>query len=273
MMEEERFSGIARLYGTEALKRFQQSHVCVVGIGGVGSWVVESLARSGIGNITMVDLDEICITNINRQLHAMDGEIGQQKTAAMAKRIHAINPHCNVTCHETFFSERNANVILDSQFDYVIDAIDQVKAKCLLLAGCHDRNIPVICSGAAGGLTDPTQIRIDDLSKSYNDALLNQVRKKLRSQYGFPAGTDLKRKIKGRKFGIPCIFSSESPVYPQCDGSVSKIRPENNKNDTLSSSAIGQRLNCASGYGSVTHMTATVGLFATSQCLRSLAHS
>lgn len=260
-----RFSGIARLYGEAALEKFHNAHVCVVGIGGVGSWCVESLARSGIGQITMIDLDEICVTNINRQLHAMDGEIGRQKTAAMASRITAINPDCQITCLETFFGVRNADEILDQQFDFVIDAIDHVKAKCQLLAGCHQRNIPVIACGGAGGLTDPTQIQISDLSKSYNDALLNQVRKNLRSNYGFPAGADAKRKIKAKKFGIDCVFSSESPVFLQCDGSVSPQRPP------AGESSGGTRLNCASGFGSITHMTATVGLFATSRCLKTLA--
>jgi len=271
-MPTSRFSGIARLYGDSALKQFQNSHVCVVGIGGVGSWSVESLARSGVGQITMIDLDEICITNINRQLHAMDGEIGRQKTAAMASRIKAINPDCQVNCLETFFSKRNADEILDTRFDYVIDAIDQVNAKCLLLAGCHQRKIPVIACGGAGGLTDPTQIKIDDLSRSHNDALLNQVRKNLRSNYGFPIGTDLKRKIKGKKFGIECVFSSESPVFPQCDGSVSPKRPQNTEStNSEEKSRTSTRLNCASGFGSITHMTATVGLFATSRCLTALA--
>lgn len=262
-----RFSGIARLYGEAALQKFHQAHVCVIGIGGVGSWTVESLARSGVGRITMVDLDEICITNINRQLHAMDGEIGRQKTAAMASRIHAINPDCQVNCLETFFSERNADKILSLDFDFLVDAIDHAKAKSLLLASCHQRGIPVVACGGAGGLTDPSRIQINDLSRCYNDALLNQVRRKLRSRYGFPAGADPKKKIKAKKFGIDCIFSSESPVYPQCDGSVSPQRPA--AQDTTG----GNRLNCASGFGSITHMTATVGLFATSHCLNTLAKS
>ena len=261
-----RFGGIARLYGEIALENFKNAHVCVVGIGGVGSWSVESLARSGIGHITMVDLDEICLTNINRQLHAMDGEIGRQKTAAMASRIQAINPNCKITCLETFFTERNAGEILDTGFDYVIDAIDQSLPKSLLLASCHQRSIPVISCGGAGGLTDPTQIQIDDLSRSFNDPLLLQVRKDLRNHYGFPQGADKKRKIKRKKFGIECIFSSESPVYPQCDGSVSPQRPVADKSSA-------GRLNCASGFGSITHMTATVGLYATSRCLKALANS
>jgi len=217
----------------------------------------------------MIDLDEICVTNINRQLHAMDGEIGRQKTTAMMSRVTPINPDCQIRCLETLFSEKNSDKILDSGFDYVIDAIDHIKAKTHLLAGCRQRKIPVIACGAAGGLTDPTKIRIDDLSRAFNDSLLNLVRKKLRNQYGFPAGTDLKRKIKGKKFGVDCIFSSESPVFPQCDGSVSTKRPE--KINAEGQKSASTRLNCASGLGSVTHMTAAVGLFATSRCLQKLA--
>ena len=259
-----RFGGIERLYGKKAMDKFQRSHVCVVGIGGVGSWIVEALARSGIGHITMIDLDEICITNINRQLHAMDGEIGRQKTAAMATRIEAINPDCNVTTHEAFFSHRNADEILDLGYDYVIDAIDQVHSKALLLDGCHKRKIPVISCGGAGGLRDPSKIKIDDISRCYNDGLMNHVRKNLRSKYGFPVGTDLVKKIKGKKFYIDCIFSSESPVYQQCDGEVSTERPKSRaEGDT--------RLNCVSGFGSITHMTATFGFFAVSRCLEKLS--
>lgn len=260
----DRFGGIERLYGKQAAQRFRNAHVCIVGIGGVGSWVVEALARSGIGHITMIDLDEICLSNINRQLHAMDGEIGRQKTAAMAERVAAINPACEITCLESFFTARNADEILDTSFDYVIDAIDRVKEKCLLIAGCRQRDIPIITCGAAGGRRDPSQIRIDDLSRSYNDALLNQTRKDLRSDHGFHAGADPKLKIKARKFGIDAIFSPETSVFPQCDGEVSEKRPaETTGADT--------RLNCASGFGSITHITATFGFFAVSRCLERLA--
>ena len=258
----ERFGGIARLYGDAGLDKFSHSHVCVVGIGGVGSWIVESLARSGIGAITMVDLDEICVSNINRQLHAMDGEIGRQKTTAMAQRIKSINPSCRVECIESFFTARNADSILDHGFDYVIDAIDRVKEKSLLLAGCHQRNTPVFCCGGAGGLRDPSQIICDDLSRAYNDALLNQTRRQLRAQYGFPAGAEKKR--KARKFGISCVFSAEPPVFPTCDGRVSlqKTKDENGENP---------RLNCVSGFGSITHITATFGMFAVAKCLDQLS--
>jgi len=260
----DRFGGIQRLYGKTSMEKFKRAHVCVVGIGGVGSWSVEALARSGIGQITMVDLDEICISNVNRQLHAMDGQIGRQKTSSMASRVHAINPECQVVCRETFFSERNADEILDSKFDYVIDAIDHVRAKALLLAGCKQRNIPVISCGGAGGLRDPAEIRVDDISRCHNDSLINKVRKELRSQYGFPAGADPRKKIKGRKFGIECVFSKESPVFEQCDGEVAPHKPTKEQNQPT-------KLNCVSGFGSITHVTATFGLFAVSRCLANLS--
>ncbi|BDS08324.1 tRNA cyclic N6-threonylcarbamoyladenosine(37) synthase TcdA [Oceaniferula spumae] len=259
-----RFGGIERLYGKSAMEKFHRAHVCVVGIGGVGSWAVEALARSGIGKITMIDLDEICITNINRQLHAMDGEIGRQKTAAMASRINAIHPECEVVCLEAFFSKRNADEVLDQGFDFVIDAIDQVQSKALLLDGCHKRGIPVISCGGAGGLRDPSLIKTDDIARCHNDSLMNHVRTNLRKKYGYPAGPDptIKRKLK--LFGIDCIFSSERPVYQQCDGEVSEQRPK-------SQDGASNRIDCTSGFGSSTHMTATIGFFAVSRCLSVLS--
>jgi len=253
----ERFGGIARLYGEQALENFQNSHVCVVGIGGVGSWSVEALARSGVGAITMIDLDEICITNINRQLHAMDGQIGKQKSDAMKERVIAINPDCKITCEYTFYSTKNAESLLDKNFDYLIDAIDRVISKTHLIASCKKREIPVVVCGGTGGLTDPTKIEVKDMAKIHNDALLKQVRTDLRKHHGFPKANN----YQAKKFGVECIFSSETPVFPTCEGGVSEQRSE--QQDT--------RLNCSSGFGSITHMTATVGLFAAQRCLAHLA--
>lgn len=264
----DRFGGIERLYGISAMEKFRAAHVCVIGIGGIGSWAVEALARSGVGKITMIDLDEICITNVNRQLHAMDGQIGKQKTAAMAERVTAINPDCQLTIVEAFFSQRNAEDILDQGFDYLIDSIDQVHSKALLLDGCRKRNIPVISCGGAGGLRDPSLIKVDDLSRSYRDPLLHKVRVDLRKRYGFPVGTDPVKKIKGRKFYIDCIFSSESPVYQDCSGEVTTQKPA----PTIDGNSKGQtKLNCTVGLGSSTHMTATFGFIAVSRCLATLA--
>ena len=161
-----RFGGIARLYGKAAFGRFLSSRVAVVGVGGVGSWAVESLARSGIGHLTLVDLDEICVTNVNRQLHAVDGQIGRQKTEVMAERARAIHPGAQVEVVPRFFTEHSAAEILTSGFDAVIDAIDTTRHKALLLAECHRRGIFAVTCGGAGGRRDPTRIRVADLAHS-----------------------------------------------------------------------------------------------------------
>ncbi|MGJ8655664.1 MAG: tRNA threonylcarbamoyladenosine dehydratase [Akkermansiaceae bacterium] len=250
----DRFGGIARLYGTPALEKFTQSHVAVIGIGGVGSWAAESLARSGIGKITMVDLDEVCVTNINRQLHAMDGEIGKQKTDAMAERIRLINPECDVICEQTFFNEKTADRLLSSGYDFVIDAIDLMMQKTFLIADCTRRNIPVVTCGGAGGKIDPTRIRVADISKVTRDALIHKVRTRLRCKFGFPKAVN----YKAPKFNIEAIFFDEPAVFPAAE-----------ECDTDQSNSM--RLNCASGFGSVTHMTATLGLFAAQRALNHLA--
>lgn len=255
-----RFSGISRLYGQRALQRFTEAKVAIVGIGGVGSWTVEALARSGVGHLTLIDLDEICLSNVNRQLHAMDGQIGRLKTSAMAERIRAINPEAQIDEKQTFYSEKNSDVLLESGFDVVIDAIDAVRQKCLLIAECKKRGIPVVTCGAAGGRRDPAKILVADLAHSTGDALLLQTRKNLRSHHGFPKAPT-GRKIK--KFGVTAVYSSEAPVYPQCDGSVGCEKPEGSN----------LRLNCDSGYGTATPVTATFGLIAAAQALEILAKS
>lgn len=252
-----RFGGIARLYGAAALERFCAARVAVIGIGGVGSWTVEALARSGIGHLTLVDLDEICVTNVNRQLHAMDGQIGKQKTEAMAERVRAISPECEVVILPTFFGEKNAAEILDRGFDAVVDAIDSVRQKSLLLAECRRREIPVVTCGAAGGRRDPARIRVADLAHTIHDALLMQVRKQLRAKHGFPKASTGK---KAKKFGIEAVFTEEQAVFPQGDGSVSCEKPEGSN----------LRLSCESGYGTAAPVTATFGLIAASRILEYL---
>lgn len=252
----QRFGGIARLYGQAALARFTTARVAIIGIGGVGSWAAEALARSGIGSLTLVDLDELCITNTNRQIHALEGSIGHPKARTMAERIQAINPEARVRAVEAFFSERNATDLLADRFDAVVDAIDVMLPKCHLLAACHARGIPVVTCGAAGGRRDPSLIRTADLAKTHNDALLQQVRRNLRAEHGFPKGGS-----KPKRFGIPAVFSPERPHYPQCDGSVSPDRPED----------IPAGIRCDAGYGTVTHITATFGFFAASWVLEHLA--
>lgn len=252
----DRFGGVARLYGVKALTKFSTSHVAVIGIGGVGSWAAEALARSGIGKITMVDLDEVCVTNINRQLHAMDGEIGKQKTDAMAERIKLINPQCQVTCEQTFYNEKTSDKLLAPDYDFVIDAIDLMMQKALLIAECKKRNIPIVSCGGAGGKVDPSTIRVADIAKVTRDALLHKVRTRLRCHFGFPKATNK----KAPKFNVEAIYYDEPAIFPspeECD-----TEPSNS-----------MRLNCASGFGSITHMTATLGLFAAQRALNQLSKS
>lgn len=253
-----RFGGVARLYGQAALEKFHSSRVAVIGVGGVGSWAVESLARSGIGHITMVDLDEICITNVNRQLHAMDGQIGRQKTEAMADRATAIHPGCEVVIVPKFFNEKSATEILDAGFDAVIDAIDYARHKSLLAAECHRRKIYAVTCGGAGGRRDPTRIRVTDLAHSGMDPLLLQLRRGLRNDYGFPKTP---RHHEPILFGIDAVYSDEAPWYSHCGGTVSKEVPEE----------VALRLNCASGFGSATHIIASFGLIAAGRVLDHLA--
>ncbi len=246
---KDRFGGIGRLYGERVLERFLGARVVVVGIGGVGSWVVEALARSGVGGIRMVDLDEICVTNVNRQLHAMDGQIGRQKTAAMAERVRAIHPGCEVEVVENFFNERTMEEVLGGQVDGVVDAIDSMKHKALLLAECRRRGLPVVTCGGAGGKRDATRIVVRDLAFSGKDALLHQLRKRLRKEHGF-AGVEMGSKPEA--MGIVAVYSDEVPVYPSGDGEVSCERPE----------GADMRLSCETGYGTVAHVTGAFGLVA-----------
>lgn len=246
-----RFGGIGRLYSPEALEAFRAAHVCIVGIGGVGSWVVEALARSGVGKLTLVDLDDICESNVNRQIHALDGAIGEPKIEAMAKRCRAINPECVVRTEHTFLTEKNAAELLDGNFDYVVDAIDSSTHKVALIVACRRLNVPVLTVGGAGGRVDPTMIQLADLSRSFNDPLLQRVRKLLRQQHRFPRNTK-------RKFNVPCVFSPETPKYPElCD--IDEDEPRS------------VRLDCEAGYGAATHLTGTFGFFAVSAVLAHLA--
>ena len=250
----DRLSGIARLYGHTAFERFQSARVMVVGIGGVGSWAAESLARSGIGTLILVDPDDLCITNTNRQIHAIDGTYGKPKAHVMADRLKSIQPEIEIIEHTRFYSESSAGEILDPAPDAVIDAIDSLRAKCHLLAECHQRKIPVIASGAAGGRRDTTRIRVADLAHTSKDSLLAATRKKLRNDYQFPKAPE-----RGAvpDFGIEAVYSEETPVYPTCDGEVSQDRPEE----------LPGGLRCDAGYGSATHVTATFGLAAAGRVL------
>ncbi len=257
-----RFGGVARLYGQSSLDAFAAARVAVVGIGGVGTWTVECLARSGIGHLTLVDLDEICVTNVNRQIHALDGQIGMQKAEAMAARARAIHPACQVDVIPAFFNERTADEILTRGFDVVVDAIDTLRHKALLVAECHARKIAVITCGAAGGRRDPTRIRTADLSVSGGDPLLHSLRRKLRREHGFPP---IPMGSKPSQMGIQAVFSDEPQVFPDGGGGVSCERGD--------ASATGPMLGCDAGYGSAAHVTGCFGMIAAGVVLDQLAAS
>jgi tRNA threonylcarbamoyladenosine dehydratase len=256
---ERRFGGIARLYGSAALRRFRNAHVCVIGVGGVGSWVVEALARSAVGRITMVDLDNIAESNVNRQLHALSDTLGMAKVTALQRRIAQINPYCDVTEIEEFITPDNLDEMIGARaYDYVIDAIDDVKAKVALIAYCRKNQIRLITIGGAGGQTDPTMIEVRDLCRTEQEPLLAKVRKRLRTQHGFPRGTK-------NKFGIDAVFSTEPLRFPETpEACVVDASGE------LDEAAGITGLNCA-GFGSAMVVTASFGLVAAAHVLRRLA--
>jgi tRNA threonylcarbamoyladenosine dehydratase len=248
-----RFGGIDRLFGTDGTQRLRGAHVCVVGIGGVGSWAVEALARSGIGQLTLVDMDDVCISNVNRQLHALTGEFGKPKVEVMAGRVRRIHPECQIHARQEFFLRSNAEAILSGNYDYVFDAMDRVSMKALLIALCCEKKVPVITAGAAGGRRDPAAIEVADLAFASNDRLLRQVRKELRAQHGFSQAD--------KSFGVECVFSREPVVYSRRDGAVSCER-----GDTTDF-----RIDCSTGFGTASFVTGTFGLIAASRIVRNIA--
>ena len=247
---ERRFGGVRRLYGAEVLTRFQNAHVAVIGIGGVGSWAVEALARSAIGRLTLIDLDMVAESNVNRQIHALGDVFGKAKTTAIAERVHAINPACVVHEIEDFVTPENVSEMLDRGFDYVIDAIDQVRTKVAMIAWCTAHGLPIVTAGGAGGQMDPTRILVDDLARTIQDPLLSKVRAKLRKEHGF--SRDPKK-----KFGVRAVYSTE-PIQAPASGASCDTPPS------------GTGLNCA-GYGSAVCVTAPFGFFAANEALLHLA--
>ncbi len=248
----ERFSGIVRLYGVAAAERIRRAHVAVVGVGGVGSWTAEALARTGVRALTLIDLDDVCISNANRQLHALDGEVGKAKVDVMAERIRRIHPGCDVRPVADFFVAETADTLLTGDFDVVVDAIDNPRHKCLLLARCRERGQAVVTVGAAGGRRDPSLIRTADLAEATHDGLLRRVRRRLRDEHGFP---------RDGAYGIGAVFSTEAAWYPTADGEVCLEGP---KDAAL-------RLDCQSGYGTASFATGAFGLAAASLAIQRIA--
>jgi tRNA A37 threonylcarbamoyladenosine dehydratase len=248
-----RFEGVRLLYGEAAFRRFRKAHVCVVGVGGVGSWAVEALARSGIGKLTLVDPDSVIPSNMNRQIQAMQGTLDRRKITVLTERIREINPACRVAEMPEKVTLENPDALFGNQdFDHVIDAIDDMFAKTALIAWCHENGVPLVTVGGAGGQTDPTRIAVCDLCRTEQEPLLARVRKRLRQKYGFPRGT--------RPFGIDAVYSSEPLKYP--DG-VAAVLPDMQEGRLAQPGSL--------RFGTSVTVTATFGMTAASVVLRRLA--
>jgi tRNA A37 threonylcarbamoyladenosine dehydratase len=242
---DRRFNGINRLYGDRAFAAFAGARVAVVGIGGVGSWAVEALARSGVGTLMLVDMDVLVASNVNRQLPALTEAFGRGKIDAMAERVRGINPRVVLELVDDFLTPENVTTLLADKPDVVLDCTDDVKAKLALILHCRFNKIPLIVAGAAGGKIDPLKIRVDDLSRTQQDPLLAKIRRRLRKEYGIC-------KDEKEKFGVTCVYSTENPRQPEgvC--------------------VTGGGLHC-DGYGSTTVVTASVALTAVAEALKKLA--
>lgn len=253
-MFEEKFGRLARVYGDQMMAVMRSSHICIVGIGGVGSWAAEALARNGVGRLTLVDADTISNSNMNRQVHTLDSTIGQLKTEVMKQRILQINPECEVHCIEQFIDDDNLRDILERGYDGVIDAIDVIKYKAAIIYCCRRNKLPVVTTGGAGGLVDPTRIEIRDLTRTWNDPLAATVRSRLRHKYGYTRNAKY-------TFGVPCVFSSEQQRYPDENGQPGYCKP----------SVAGLSLDCHYGYGSTVIVTASFGFAAAGNIIEQVA--
>jgi tRNA threonylcarbamoyladenosine dehydratase len=246
VVDRDRFGGIERLYGVGCLERLQQARATIIGVGGVGSWTVEALARTGVGKFRLIDLDDICVTNTNRQLPALTGTVGRSKVEVLAERVRLINPQAEIEAITEFFLPSSSERLSAAHTDVVIDAVDRMSIKALIIASYQSRGVPVVTVGSAGGKKDPTMIRRADLGRAGSDELLRQVRKRLRREHGYAGG-------EGVHFGVPAIFSAEPVIYPQADGQCSYERPPG---DTS------LRMDCASGYGAACAVTGAFGFAA-----------
>lgn len=251
---EERFGSLARVYGRDELQRLHDAHVCVVGIGGVGSWAVEALARTGVGRLTLVDGDNISRSNMNRQCHTLESTIGQMKTQVMKQRVLDINPDCVCQTEWQYINDENIFALLKPEsgqvFDCVIDAIDRIRYKALMIYFCKRNKLPIVTTGGAGGLVDPTKIEVKDLTRTWNDPLAASVRLTLRQQHNFTRNPK-------RSFGVPCVYSTEQQRYPDREGNVGHQKP----------GVAGLSLDCSFGYGSVVSVTATFGFIAAAKAI------
>lgn len=263
---DRRFGALSRLYGPEAPSRIRNAHVAVAGLGGVGSWTVEALARCGVGALTLIDLDHIAESNVNRQIHALSSTLGQSKVDAMAERVLAINPKCRLTRVDDFVSPENVGEVLPGPYTVIIDCTDQAAAKIAMILHARALGVPMLLCGGAGGKTDPLALRAGDLSAAVNDALLSKLRNKLRREHGFPRASDKNGKALKRvpKMGIHALWFDQPAILPDA-----WTRPGEGEDDMGASglSLAPQGLSCA-GYGSVVTVTAAMGMAAANEALR-----
>ena len=242
-----RFGGVERLYGKKDFAKIQKAHVCVVGVGGVGSWVVEALARTGIGELTMIDYDEVCVSNTNRQIQAMEGNIGKLKVEVLKERLLKINPHLKLNLLVERMEANNAESLIREDYDVVVDAIDRVGHKIAILLECKKKKLPVIVSGGAAGRKNPSKVVLADLRDAHGDPLLFQMRRRLRTTYRYPRPPN--------KMKVMCVFSSEHVTQAQ----IERCEVDETKGS--------KPLDCGQGLGTATFITGTFGFLAASYCI------
>ncbi|MGO3124806.1 MAG: tRNA threonylcarbamoyladenosine dehydratase [Advenella sp.] len=255
--KQRRFSGLQRLYGDGATARLEQAHVMVAGIGGVGSWTAEALARSGVGELTLIDLDHIAESNVNRQIHALSATFGQAKIQAMADRIAGINPDCRVNLVDDFLGPDNVDTLLQARpVSVLVDATDQVAAKIAMVLASQREQISFIMCGGAGGKLDALTLTAGDLSAARNDALLGRIRQQLRKHHGFAKGSDRHGKAlrKAPAMRVFALWFDQPAILPQAWGAPAE-------------SGGPQGLSCA-GYGSAVTVTAAMGMAAAGEAIR-----
>jgi len=265
---DRRFGGIGRLYGPDAPQHLMFGHVMVVGIGGVGSWAAEALARSAVGKLTLVDLDHVAESNINRQVHALSQTLGQSKIAAMAERIGQINPDCQVRQVDDFLTPDNVSELIHPDISVVLDCTDQVKAKVAMVVHCRQHGLPLLVSGGAGGKTQSLALRAGDLSESTHDALLARMRNILRRDHGFARPDSSKRGTKASakipRMGVRVLWVDQPTRMPEAWSGKGETRVEDEAGRAAGSTI--QGLSCA-GYGSAVTVTASMGLAAAGEAI------
>lgn len=259
---DRRFAATGRLLGRAALNRLARAHAVVAGMGGVGSWAAEALVRTGVGAITIIDLDHVAESNVNRQLHALESTLGAAKVDVMSQRLHQIAPAARIRAVDAFVEPDNVAELVPGEADVVVDAIDAVAAKAALIAWCVRQGIAVVTCGAAGGRTDPLRLQCEDLARTSGDSLLASVRTRLRRHHGFPrAGGPTNRDLaRARRFGVPAIHSNE-PRRGAGPGDVAGEAEETGRG--------GAPLACA-GYGSIVTVTAAMGFAAASRAIEAI---